>query len=58
MRSIAVKFPKLSNLENNPKFKQAIVQLYDESDLIKHLNRKKEKYGVSETLFIEEEKRK
>ncbi|CDW72062.1 ankyrin repeat [Stylonychia lemnae] len=49
LRSIALKFPKLSNLEHNPKFKQAITHLYNESDLTKFKNTSKRR-TVNEIL--------
>ena len=38
LQSIAIRFPKLTNLEHNPKFKQAINQLYKDSDLNKYIS--------------------
>jgi hypothetical protein len=37
LKSIAVKFPKLNNLEENAKFKTAIKELYEDADLSKHI---------------------
>eukprot|EP00347_Sterkiella_histriomuscorum_P022101 403331675 len=50
LRSIALKFPKLSNLENNPKFKQAIVHLYQDSDLSKFKKDLKNRRTINEIL--------
>ena len=36
LRSIAIRFPKLNNIEENVKFKAAIKELYEEADLSKY----------------------
>lgn len=41
LRSIAIRFPKLANLEQNPKFKQAITQLYADASLARYTKKKR-----------------
>jgi len=53
LKHIAIKFPKLVNLEENPKFKQAIAELYESSDLTKYAQAKKRR---SVDAILEEHK--